>query len=70
MSPQTRTRRRRRACHAKEKPFFPVVCDKLELCRLCDELVEDENDGGEIACDVCNHWFHLRRVNEGSDSAK
>ena len=30
------------------------------ICRECSALVLNVNEGGEIACDSCGRWFHLR----------
>ena len=30
------------------------------FCSECKEEVEQANDGGEVACDKCQCWFHVR----------
>ena len=30
------------------------------MCPRCKEEVKEKNEGGEIACDKCSQWFHLR----------
>jgi hypothetical protein len=30
------------------------------LCSECEKEVEQVNDGGEVACDKCQCWFHVR----------
>jgi len=71
MHPSRRSRRVKKTKKSKkEKPFFPVVCLKVDVCKVCDERVEDENPGGEIACDSCDHWFHLRCLGKTKAWAK
>ena len=33
---------------------------KEVFCSECDKEVEQANDGGEVACDKCQCWFHVR----------
>ncbi|GBG29914.1 PHD finger protein ALFIN-LIKE 7 [Hondaea fermentalgiana] len=41
---------------------FPVLHRRLaaSVCAMCETLVEESNRGGEICCDTCGRWFHLK----------
>ena len=30
------------------------------ICSICTKVVKSMNPGGEIACDFCGNWYHLR----------
>ena len=54
---------------ATEPTLSPVVpasaptsteTDGLEICPICVKPVLDINPGGEIVCDGCEQWLHLR----------
>ena len=37
-----------------------TVVDTHDVCPICNVEVGWENVGGEIVCDGCDQWFHLR----------
>ncbi len=46
---------------AQRYPAFTVV-EHVDnsVCKVCSKLVLDRNVGGEIVCDKCGRWYHLR----------
>ena len=39
-------------------------CSPNYICNLCNRQVHDVNVGGEVVCDGCEQWFHLRCLNK------
>jgi hypothetical protein len=36
-------------------------------CPFCTKPVEDVNEGGEVVCDSCEQWFHLRCLGKSEE---
>ena len=34
------------------------------MCPICGDEVENENEGGEVQCDGCDQWIHLRCIHK------
>ena len=40
-----------------------------DVCEVCSRPVLDVNEGGEVACHLCEQWFHLRCLHKSEDWA-
>ena len=67
--PNTQSHTRRKRKYPQRKVKGKNKQKSKDVCEVCSSPVLNVNEGGEVACHMCEQWFHLRCLHKPEDWA-